>query len=171
MGNFLAFYEKATPLQIAQGAAWYDEAAQAIRELARWHGCSIETAAGVVAALSQRQTWERNLQLAEDTLSGLRPATLQAVANKAEAIRDGAEPLDILKGDKIRAFYGALRGDEEAVVIDTWMRKAYGHPRESMTPKQYAVIAGALREDAAAVGMSPAKFQAAVWVTIRGSHK
>ena len=87
---------------------------------------------------------------------------------KAAQIADGRPPDLVLRGPKIRAFYRALLGDDEAVVIDTWMLRALGH-HEKPTPKQYKRLAQRVRREARRRGIPPAVWQAIVWCKARGS--
>ena len=69
-------------------------------------------------------------------------------------------------GKKVSDFSRALLLDEDVVVVDRWMGRAFGLERNP-TPKQYDEIANAVRQEAAAVGATPAEYQAAVWTAIR----
>ncbi len=72
-----------------------------------------------------------------------------------------------LNGPKIGAFYEALRGDKNAVVVDRWMARAYGF--KSVTPGNYDKIERSIRLEAAANSMKPSDFQAWKWANIRGA--
>lgn len=169
--RFLALYDAASPETLTAGREWYPRARATAEWFASIFGCSTETAAGVIAALSQREQWGRNLACAVLALSGA--ASLPCMrhpASKALAIRNGASPLDVLRGPKIRAFYQAILGDASACVLDSWMLKAAGFPAgHKATTRQYVTLTAALREAASVRGESPAAFQAIVWCQIRGS--
>jgi len=112
----LATYARALPEEMDEGRRWYPRAFDLARGLdpERPH-----RAAGVIAALSPQMPWERNAVLARRTYElGYVPGgqTGNNVA-KAERILAGEDPLDVLGGDKVRAFYRAIVG-EDAVVID-----------------------------------------------------
>ncbi len=89
---------------------------------------------------------------------------------KAEAIRDGAYPLDALSGPKTRAFYRALMGDSVACVIDSWMVRAAGYDPEAVTLKvpAYDHFERALVHVATELGIPASHVQATIWIACRG---
>lgn len=72
-----------------------------------------------------------------------------------------------LKGPKINAFFLALKGDKQAVVVDRWMARAYGF--KSVTTANYDRIERNIRHEAGANDMEPSDFQAWLWADIRGA--
>lgn len=86
---------------------------------------------------------------------------------KARAIQQGAQPLRVLGGPKVRAFYRALLGDRDAAVVDVWVARAAGTDPQ-LTPARYARVEAALRDAAAQARTAVADFQATVWVVTRG---
>jgi len=161
----------------AIGAEWYRDARSSCRRLARDYGVSERTAAGIVAALSPRLRWNENLTYAESVLehlaSGIRIAppvvpVFSLSRDRAWRIALGERPLDILSGDKTRAFYRCLTGDLDAVAVDIWAARAAGETR-TLTPRRYARVAAAYRAAARSVGLAPSVLQAIVWCAIRGS--
>lgn len=87
---------------------------------------------------------------------------------KAERIREGERPLQVLGGPKVRSFYRAIMGDENAVVLDTWMATALGWPTNSFSRIQYEKCSAVLRDAAERANVAPANFQAIVWTQVRG---
>lgn len=168
LNNFTALWLRTTEEQRIQGSRWYPEARATIRGMARRHWYSEATVAGVVAALSPRLHWCRNLQVAERVLtSGTSTGVFKANLHKAAAILSGARPLKILSGPKVRAFYRALVGQRTSVVIDVWMARVAGLTT-SLTGQVYAKLADALTALAKRFGVTPADAQAILWVTARG---
>lgn len=151
------------------GVQWYRRARATARRLARQHGCTLATASGVIAALSPRLGWTYNVLAADLVLGAAErvPGVFQASLAKARAIADGARPLLVLRGPKVRAFYRALMGDESAAVVDVWTARAAGVDGD-VSPKTYAAIANALRMGANEVGTTTARLQAVAWVAVRG---
>jgi hypothetical protein len=166
--RLLAHWRAADKATREAGARWYTQARDACQDMAREHGCSLNTACGVVAALSPRIHWVRNLAVARDCLAR-RPVrgVFRVNLAKADAMRDGLAPLDALRGPKTRAFYRALVGDESGAVIDVWMLRAAGWTR-SLTSKAYQLVASALVAAAKLARTTVARFQAAVWTHVRG---
>lgn len=166
--RLLATYEGSSEADRAAGAAWYAVGKEACQDLSERYQVSIECAAGVVAALSPRVTWRQNLKLAHAVLSNsYERGAFKANLRKAMAIADGARPEDVLRGDKVRAFYFALIG-QDTVVVDVWMLRAVNFAR-SVTKRAYRAIVEAIKRAAAAVNVAASAFQAIIWVTIRGS--
>lgn len=151
------------------GRAWYRTARRTAKRLARAHGCTLQTAAGVIAVLSPRLQWARNVTAAAEVLEGRSrvPGVFRASLAKARRIAAGERPEDVLSGPKVRAFYAALLGDLDAAVVDVWIARAAGI-EDAPTDREYAQVAEALRMGAREVGEPTAVFQATTWVAIRG---
>ena len=163
-------YADASAATRKAGARWYREALGHAKRLAKRHNVTVTQAAGVIAVLSQRQRWQRNLELADLALAGEQLSGIfdhQRI--KLKLMLEGMAPVEVLRGPKITAFYHAILGDTDAVVLDTWMLETMNRP-QGVTPKQYNILADRLRASAAAVGMTPASYQAVVWVQVRGSE-
>lgn len=170
--RLLEHWHAASVDQIKQGLQWYPCARHTVDSLADETHYPSRTVAGVVAALSIRKRWAENVEATRRMLLGFHNITALPMAReKASKIMldTDACPEVVLRGPKVRAFYRALIGDDEAVVLDVWMNRAMGAP-ERYTTKQYAERAEALREAAASVGLPPAPFQAVVWGIVRGGY-
>lgn len=86
----------------------------------------------------------------------------------------------IVKGEnlgeftKIQNFYDALKGDENAVVLDRWMIDALGLKDKggALREKDYRIYAQAVKDLAKMNEMTPRQFQAAVWegARVRKAH-
>lgn len=158
------------------GAQWYQVALCWASRIGRAHGYTTDQVAGVIAALSPLMHWTDNLATANEACrlhaGGLStpPALTLSYTNtcKAWAILDGADPLTVLSGPKVVAFYLAILGAEHAV-IDTWAyRAATGkNPPYSPTRRQVEMLTAEYAHAAARLGVSPRTLQAAVWLDIR----
>lgn len=151
------------------GINWYPVARRTVAEMATKYGVTHRCAAGVVAALSPRLHWSRNITVADMVLAREEnvPGCFRANLRKARAIREGAKPSRVLSGPKVRAFYRALVGDDSAAVIDVWTVRAAGWVT-SLTEQAYAKVARALEIAASKVRTSVAALQAVAWVAVRG---
>jgi len=153
----------------ALNGKWYRESRRTARALARKHGTTLATAAGVLAALSPRIQWRANVAAADKVLGGQRDpsrvAGFDANIDKAFRIADGEKPLSVLGGPKVTAFYRAIMGDEDAGVVDVWMWRAMGYAPGEVS---YAVAEAHLREAASQAGLPVSTFQAIVWTKVRG---
>ena len=75
--NLLMVFEQATPQEVIEGLAWYDEAHKRACDIRDRYGVSLDVVAGVIGALSPRSRWDRNLADAERVIADLRlPETL-----------------------------------------------------------------------------------------------
>lgn len=167
-----ACIERASYEDFATGAQWYPNARALVSDLADEFGYSTMAVAGVVAALSQQCRWSTNLTRARHVLSGGNtPGGLPLAGLKARLIRDGARPEDVLgpRAYKVEAFYRALRGDDTAAVIDTWMLTAFGWEKEGYGPRQYRNLAAILQSESERLGLFTTTYQATVWCVVRGA--
>lgn len=164
-------FAQATPADIRDGSIWYLHARRLVDELATAYSTSREIVAGVLAACSQRTQWSTNIDRATSVLDGkTKVGGLPAAVRKAVRIRKGEDPEQVLGKEafKIKEFYRALLGDDDAAVIDVWMIRAMGWHRPSYTGPQYRRLADVLRAEAKRVGLKTTEYQATVWCVIRG---
>lgn len=114
----LEVFNSASVSEIREGMAWYKNAHELATELDPENP---SRAAGVIAALSPITSWDRNVWLARMTYkhNGLFGGTLQGSWQSANRILTGTEPLDVLNGPKVRAFYTLIADpNSTAVCID-----------------------------------------------------
>lgn len=156
------------------GELWYQIARDDCQALADEFGLSLDSACGVVAALSPNLRWDRNIRAARNVLSGGTSEAYPANEFKARRIQAGESPLDVLGGLKVRAFYSNLAsgGYDTAVTIDGHtFNAAYGlvQPvkRATITPRQHRALSTAYRTAARVRGVTPPAMQATVWVAWR----
>jgi hypothetical protein len=169
--NILRIYRSATPEQHAAGMAWYPLAYDIANEYANgdvWKG------AGVIAAFSPQTPWERNVELAIDSLqSGVaRTETLGGSVVKAQRILDGEHPLDVLGGQKTLAFADniAHAGESRIVTVDVHahnLAHGYKDSKASIGKRLYADISEAYTRAARREGIRVTEMQAITWVVWR----
>lgn len=174
--NILKTYRAGSEEQYAAGIDWYSDAHNLAIDIADgdvWKG------AGVIAAYSPLTPWWRNIELATDSLNtGIaRTDTLGNSARAAQRIIDGEHPLDVLKGDKTRAFCEniALNGVSDNVTVDVHAFSiAHGTPIPSSQLKMgknlYREIADSYRRAAARENLMPTQMQAITWVIWRDRY-
>lgn len=104
--NVLAVYSRASVAQITSGMNWYSDAHNFALSL----DADIRKGAGVIAALSVMNHWNTNKDAATKAFANGTAFGTHTVPNevKADAILAGADPLDILGGNKVRAFYATI---------------------------------------------------------------
>lgn len=190
--NIKAVYQLATVAERADGQAWYPVAHCVALELAETYGVTECQAIGVIAALSPRNRWERNVQDAEALISayvtaGPAQAALTKVCtfntNKAKAIRilETVDPTSdevraILSGPKLKEFYGCILGERSEVCIDGHAYCIWNGGRTGLKDvpaigvRLRREIKADYREAAEALGVSASTCQAVTWVAWRRIH-
>lgn len=173
----LAVYRSAEESQVEEGLAWYDNAHAVAASLDPKRP---RRAAGVIAALSPRTAWPRNLELAARAFAdGHASGTMRMCTAAADQILAGADPLEVLRGPKVRAFFTLIAdpSDPQTVCVDRhaidvaigWrldegLRSAwYPLDRRGL----YAVFAERYQRAARRVGILPSQMQAVTWVSWR----
>lgn len=169
--NILEVLGQATAEQHTTGLDWYREA----HDVAAEYG-DVRAGAGVLAAVSPMLSWERNVIVARNAFAeGHVTGVLSRNAAKGNAILAGADPLDVLGGDKVRSFYMNILNPEgtDAVTVDrhaydvaTGVRIAENN-RPKLSKKHYNAIADEYRRAAAIVGLAPSQVQAITWTVWR----
>jgi hypothetical protein len=168
--NIISTWNLATPEQIDRGRGWYPHA----RELAELISeGNVRAGAGVIAALSPQKTWEQNVKLARGAFAtGEASGQVGNAVGKAQAIMEGAEPLDVLPDDsKTWNFFRAIidPSDPDPVVIDRHAHdiavgEIYGNRDRGLSNKRrYATLAHAYREAARRLEEIPSVVQAVTW--------
>lgn len=167
-------YAAAPPEVRKAGRDWYRDAEAEVVAMAARYGLPPHAVAGVIAALSPQTRWRFNLDNAEAILERrpLPHATYTINERKASEIANGSNPLDVLGGPKVRAFFANLLGIEEAVTVDVWaQRAAYGRDLPAPKSARYGRVAKAYQAAAKRAGIPPRDFQATVWLSVRPSSE
>lgn len=179
VSNVLAVYRMANAEQLRNGLSWYLDAHNTARVL---DPNRVHRAAGVIAALSPMMGWEANKRAAmlaykREFADGL---GLSRNCQKANRILYGEHPLDVLGGNKVRAFYATIEnptGDIDPVIdrhaFDIAVGEVTDDKRRSALSRKgvYAEFAHVYREAAILVGIGSAQMQAVTWVTWRDLKK
>lgn len=161
-------------------AMWYQDAYRIACDLAQKHNTQTERVAGIIAALSPLKRWDKNIELADDLLSGRKVGHTKNMVNKAHKVNecDIADIPKILNGNKITDFYNNIINPtcENRVTIDRHaIMIAMGGVHLSKqdlislsnTDKRYTAIADAYRRAAKKLGVRPLEVQAVTWVVWR----
>lgn len=189
----------------AAGLGWYATAWDAAGTIARamvgarvWATMSADArralmaqVAGVIAALSPRCQWSTNVAWAAAVVHAARTGApcprvhTKTMRRQAWAIANGAHPLAVLHGPKVRAFWANITGDTDAVTVDVWAVRAARGDRPTVrdergilryaddgrvSAREYAAYADVYRRAARRLGVTPRECQAAVWVAVRGTR-
>lgn len=141
--NVTRAYRAASPAAREAGARWYADAHALAREL---DPGNVARAAGVIAALSPRLTWTHNVNAARRAYAdGHASRVLSRSARQADAILSGADPLDVLRGHKVRAFYRCIlaAGECDDVCVDMHAYDvAVGHVSADVERQRYLARVG-----------------------------
>jgi hypothetical protein len=180
--NVLRAYSAATDAERSIGLNWYADAHAAAVTLSERHAVSVDTACGVIAALSPGNEWGKNILDADALLSAWNAGRRLPVVGtygmrnviKARRILAGEHPLDVLPptGPKVRAFYKCISEPtlSDAVTID---RHAKCLALNAMTDRdrigvvtrvEYALYAWHYMVLATRIGLLPHQLQATTWV-------
>lgn len=181
MSALAGIWERATLPQRYDGATWYPRAHDAAVTLAGTYRATIETACGVIAAVSPSSQWDRNIADA-DTLLRAHADRLETFplvgtygrrnVEKAREIMNGADPLTVLGGFKVRSFYANILdpSSSASVTIDRHakcaaLRIETDRDRLGMvSPAEYPWLSRHYQETALKLAVPVTVLQATVWV-------
>jgi len=190
VNNIKAVFQLATVQDQLIGSAWYSDAREAALIISEAYDVPATTVIGVIAALSPRNRWERNLVDAENLIEAYvrDPASAHHVKvctfgkNKAKALlllADQAPTLDsvlaILSGPKLREFASCIYGLED-VCIDGHAYCIWNAGRTSLAnvPSIGVKLRREIKADyikaAKKLNVSPAVCQAITWNAWRRIH-
>jgi hypothetical protein len=180
--NILRVYRAASTDDVVSGVGWYRDARNVAQDFATANGLNVTQAIGVVAALSPRTPWGTNVMLAERCIRerGIHFGTLGENMRAANRIVNGENPLDVLNGPKVRAFYATILdpSENEAVVIDTHAMSVAAGRTLTATERKiisrvgiYEIFASLYREAAEILGVLPNHVQSVTWLAWRSMSK
>ena len=178
--NVLAVWESTSDEDKTNGALWYENARKIGRELDRVFALTPNSGAGILAALSPSTSWEINMREAwlfcENGWS-----RMQSRANNLKALRigSGEAPLDVLGGNKVRAFYQCIIDSfDKRACIDRHAVAVYmGRPVPDREIKWlarvgiYERIAAAYQRVADQFGVAVEVVQATTWEAWRSENQ
>ena len=186
--NILRVYDKATSDEVQAGVNWYSEANTNCRAIAEANSLHLNTVVGVVSALSPNNKWQRNLKDAANVVQahkvgGDAPAvcTYGAMRDKAYRILDEQaveldHVLDLLNGQKIKAFAECILGHDTCVIDGHAYNIAHNH-RINLTDQRVSVGKRIFRElqemyvrAGKRRGLKGYEMQAVTWTVWRRLH-
>lgn len=190
VSNILAVYQLAKTSEIIEGSQWYPTAKLVAERIASEYHLAVSTVAGVIAALSPRNKWERNLVDAEniirvwsidrDSVDTVKVCTFGK--NKAKAIQildeqaSYNDALTILSGPKLKEFFTCILGYDQDVCIDGHAYSIWAGDRITLNSipsigiKLRREIKQAYVDAAKKVGIKPSEMQAITWCAWRRLH-
>jgi hypothetical protein len=167
--NIMRVYRDATPDEINEGMGWYDRAHALALELSPndvWKG------AGVIAALSPLKEWKLNARLARNAFAtGIATGNVPMHNANAQAILDGGHPLDVMRGDKTRAFCVAIADPANSTIAtidrhahDVAMGRVFTDKERKIGKPLFRAMSDAYVECAEYIGIGVPQIQAITWV-------
>lgn len=189
----------ASPVEVREGKRWYSDAAKIAESISDETGISHLKVAGVIAALSPQNPWDRNVTDARNicqvySIDGKDAAQAVKVgtfgANKAKAIKilqceglvDYVTVCHILNGQKVVNFYRSILGHDDAVCVDghaysIWLgERVSTKDTPKLTTNLYNRIAEDYRECTTKINeilgsnYKPSTVQAITWVVHRNLY-
>lgn len=178
--NVLAVWNATSDDDKSAGAQWYQTARKLGKSLDHEFKLRPNSGAGIIAALSPSMSWENN-QIEARSLIVAGWSRLQSAANnhKALRIKAGANPLDVLGGNKVRAFYACIvDADDKRACIDRHAVAVYMGRHISDREQKglervgiYDRIANAYQRVADMFGVAVEVVQATVWTAWRSENQ
>ena len=169
----VATYRRASFAQLHDGENWYAVARNIVYTIAAETTTDPGRIACALAALSPRNPWAWSVAdvyafASSAALGGEMPTATTYGANRRTAWRaltsDGVPWTDAAL--KVRAFVGAIMGNEWSVVVDVWAVRVVtgGELSEAKSTGLYRRIAHAYTEAANILGVTPCTVQAVTWL-------
>lgn len=171
-----------------EGLSWYVDARHKADSMARSYGTPSSVVCGVIAALSPGCDWNLNLVYADTLMEayfiqGYRGKKLPLVGSygrlnvqKAERIMSGEEPLSVLGGKKVRAFYQTIfdPSDNTTVVVDRHAKSAAIGEKNTQSSvvknSEYEFLSRHYQLVAKENNLLPWQVQSIVWVVWRRTN-
>lgn len=172
--RILATFDRATASDLESGARWYDVAnSLAVSLVGTSEVDSLDRAACLIAALSPRTDWARNVAGAVAMAHGDAPhGCIGTNVDRAVNVLAATDPHDGLgNGPKVKAFARNIAGDVESVTVDVWACRVADLDETLLSRKgAYDAVAHAYRLAARRRGVDPATMQATTWVVARNGR-
>lgn len=157
------------------GINWYRKANAICVKLSLKHDLPLYKVVGILAALSPRNKWERNIIDTESIIiHGINASVCTFNANKEKAVKilncgDEHKVFRLLNGRKVQSFYtNILRCNEpNKVTVDIWAMRSVGLNR-APNKGLYDAVEEAYRLLGDLMGIKPHEAQAVIWGVVRG---
>jgi len=163
---------------ISQGKSWYPYAWDTCVSIGTHFGVAPRRVAAVMAVTSPRARWSVNKAVTRAIISDVktyggvrseyRYNVLPANVLKANTIMTSRYYRDVISGPKVSAFFDAICGNEDVVVVDSLMSKAAGFG-VNVTDRIRSEVTLACYTIGDVLDICPRDAQAAVWCAYRES--
>jgi len=148
---------------------WYKRAGHSIEYVCTFKQWDRERFIDILAITSPRVAVRRCVRVAMHYMNTGRflPATIYGTRSAMAYY----EATGLIRGPKTRPFAAALRGDPDAIVLDTWMAKAFEINQTLLSRKSTREeCCKRLRQVAKILGWPVAECQAAIWAATLIEH-
>jgi hypothetical protein len=143
------------------GRYWYHSEGVTLRTAAERLKVSAEHFASVLAITSPQVPVARNGRI---TVGFIREGSRWGMMSGVQAALDHYLATGEIRGPKTGPFARALLGDEQAIVLDVWMARAFQVPQGWFNLVDCREkCENIIRQAAGILGWTPAQVQAAVW--------
>lgn len=172
--NIVSMFLRATDTEYSEGMTWYADRnafAHILTPGDVWKG------AGIIAAFSPLTPWNRNVELATAFVESDGTMTRGTLGNSLRAafrIYNGEHTLEVLKGDKTRAFASAIADPSHNVAtIDRHAHDIavgsfdFNDKSRKIGKRLFKELSDAYCEAADYAGIAPAQMQAITWLAGR----
>lgn len=157
------------------GLKWYSEAFEECAKMADRVGIETWKAIAIVAVLSPKCPWEKNIEYAENLITG--QGTCGALgpnkkkAKKIMRLKTQKALFNHLRGPKVQSFYYNIlrRGYDTNVTVDVHMKNLIEPGMSGVGKAVYRRIRERVIELARFTGYAPAQVQAVLWTVQRNS--
>jgi len=175
----VATYNRATDRQLVNGLLWYPNARTIVEAIGEAVGTDPTRVACALAALSPRNPWAWSVAdafafaaAAADPDGVMPTATTYGANRRAAWLALTSDEIPWAKSAlKVRAFVGAIMGNEWSVVVDVWAMRVVtnGERNEPPTTRGYRAVAAAYSEAARLLGVTPCTAQAVTWLVAQSA--
>lgn len=176
VARILRTFDSATASDLESGAQWYPNANALASNLGRNSGHGTDHAAVVIAHLSPRTDWDRNVigAITLLTYGDRADGIIGDNFDRAVASLSSPDPLGSFgpRALKTLNFARNIIGDIESVTVDVWAHRVCGFTDETLLKRvgAYDALAHAYRLAARRRGVAPSTMQATTWIVARGGR-
>lgn len=142
------------------GRFWYEDGRKQIDFVCNAEGWNRDEFTGILAVTSPRCVVRRNIRLTLHWMKnrGLPKGTRKLIVRACERYADSRT----ISGPKVSTFYEALSGNDDCIVWDTHMFRAFAN-KNNFRKKELATAESILRAVAVTLDLTACQCQAAIW--------
>ena len=148
-------------------ALWYQDSQDAIK---RTYGDYANLFSAFLVATSPNCMLNTNVTLARKAWNywyASKPFPREAFIKSAYSCLNTFINTQRFFGRKTHAFWLALQGNQNAIVIDVWIMRHFGYTNKVPTKRQYEAISVIIAYEAGGQGFTPCQWQAVLWCNER----